>query len=115
MLSETDPAVMLTVAGPSHSMSTTPAAPGCRPWLQEVLEPPLPEPLAPAAGAPLAGAPVAVLAAGWLAATVPLLPEEPEEPHPAMVSTVAGRAAARVARRSLASPLVVMQTVAPSA
>jgi hypothetical protein len=85
MLSETDPAVMWIVAGPSQATSTTPFAPGCRPWLQEVLELPLAErlslPLALTAGAPDA-APVP----GWLAATVLLLPEDP---HPAMVSATA--------------------------
>ena len=89
MLSETDPAVMRTVAGPSQSMSTTPFVPGCRPWLHEplaVLEP-LSLPLAPLAGVLLAGAPVAAPAPGWLAAPGLLLP--PEEPHPAMVSTAA--------------------------
>jgi hypothetical protein len=63
-------------------MSTTPAAPGCRPWPQEVLEPTPP--------GLLAGAPVATPVAGWLAATVPLLPEEP---HPAMVSVTAASSA----------------------
>lgn len=101
MLSETDPAVMWIVAGPAHSTSTTPFAPGCRPWLQEVLELWLPEPplLPPGlpAGLPV-GAPVAAAVPGWLVATV--LPEPPPpvladplllpmEPHPAMVSTTA--------------------------
>jgi hypothetical protein len=82
MLSETDPAVMWIVAGPSHSTSTTPFAPGWRPWLQAVLELLLPElPATPLALA-LAGAPVAAFVPDRLAATVLV----PEEPHPAMAS-----------------------------
>jgi hypothetical protein len=87
MLSETDPAVIRIVAGPSHSTSTTPFAPGCRPWLQEVLELSLPEPLL-LPPALLAGAPVATAVPGWPVAMA--LPEPlPVEPHPAMVSTTA--------------------------
>jgi hypothetical protein len=67
-------------------MSTTPFVPGCSPWLQEVLELPLPElPLA-VPTALLADAPVAAVAPGWLAAMAVVLPEEP---HPAMVNTTA--------------------------
>jgi hypothetical protein len=95
MLSETDPAVIRIVAGPSHSTSTTPFAPGCRPWLHEVLE------------LWLAGAPAATAVPGWLVAMVlpeplpptdavaappPLVLADPlllMEPHPAMVSTTA--------------------------
>jgi len=107
MLSETDPAVIWIVAGPSHSTSTTPFAPGCRPWLHEVLELSPPEPRLPPP-ALLAGAPVATAVPGWLVAMVlpePLPPTDavaappplvladplllPMEPHPAMVSTTA--------------------------
>src|SRR5690348_833324 len=106
MLSETDPAVMWIVAGPSQSTSTTPFAPGRRPWLQEVPEPPL------LPSALLAGAPVATAVPGWLAATVlpeplpptgavavpppPVLAEPPlpVEPHPVMVSTTAASSVA---------------------
>jgi hypothetical protein len=112
MLSETDPAVMWIVAGPSHSTSTTPFPPGCRPWLQEVPEIWLPEPpLLPSAL--LAGAPTATAVPGWLVAMAlpeplpsadavagpppPVLADPlllPMGPHPAMFSATAASSVA---------------------